>query len=347
MILVDKKVKRVFFLVLFISFLVSFSSCLYRRKVFLISGQTMGTTYTIKIASTRVNTPALKIKIEKSLKKINKQMSTYILTSEISKVNDSLKNEHVKISPWFKKVLTYSLDLAKNTDGSYDPTLGPLVNLWGFGPGGYKKIPQKKEIQKALAVVGYQRLSLIKNRGEYFVKKDLDEVYVDLSSLAKGFGVDILSELLIKEGYKNYLVEIGGELKASGKKNKRIWKVAIEKPNSDLRILEMSFPLENMSIATSGNYRNFFLSGKKSYSHILNVKTGEPVENSLISVSVLNKECMKADALATALMSLGFKKAKEYALNNKLAAYFIFKGEDLELQTFKSPEFKVIMNMVK
>ncbi len=344
MILVGRVTKRVFSLTLLIVFLVSFSSCRHEKKVFLINGQTMGTTYIVKIASTKVNTLALKAKINKSLKEVNRQMSTYILTSEISKVNNSLKGEYIKISPWFKKVLAYSLNVAKSTDGSYDPTLGPLVNLWGFGPSGYKKVPGKKEIQKALAVVGYQRLSLVKDGEKYFVKKDLDKVYVDLSSLAKGFGVDVLSDLLVKEGYKDYLVEIGGELRASGKKNKKNWQIAIEKPNLDLRTFQVSLPLKNMSIATSGSYRNFFLSGKKNYSHILNVKTGKPIKDKLISVSVLNKECMKADALATALMSLGFEKAKKYALNNKLAVYFIFKGVGLELNIFKSPEFHRLMN---
>ncbi|MGH1468794.1 MAG: FAD:protein FMN transferase [Bdellovibrionales bacterium] len=324
---------------LLISLLISLSSCFGGKEVFFVSGQTMGTTYSIKIASKQVDTLSLKLKVEDTLREVNRQMSTYIPTSEISRVNSATKDELIEISPWFKKVLTYSLDLAEKTGGFYDPTLGPLINLWGFGPKGRREVPEKEKIKEALAVVGYKRLSVVKEQDKILVKKELDGVYVDLSSSAKGFGVDMLSELLVKEGYLNHLVEIGGELRSSGTKFNSGWKVAVEKPSSGEKNLQMVVPLKDISIATSGDYRNFFNAGNKKYSHTLDVKTGEPVQHKLVSVSVLDKECMKADALATALMSLGPEKAKKYALDNNLAVYLVFEGADAKLQTFESPSF--------
>ncbi len=325
--------------VLLISLLISLSSCFGGKEVFFISGQTMGTTYSIKIASKQVDTLSLKLKVEDALREVNRQMSTYIPTSEISRVNSATKDELIEISPWFNKVLTYSLGVAKKTEGFYDPTLGPLINLWGFGPSGHREVPEKEKIEEALAVVGYKRVSIIKEQDKLLVKKELDGVYVDLSSSAKGFGVDVLSELLKKDGYINHLVEIGGELRSSGTKFGVGWKVAIEKPSSGEKSLQMVVPLKDVSIATSGDYRNFFNAGNKKYSHTLDVKTGEPVQHKLVSVSVLDKECMKADALATALMSLGPEKAKKYALDNNLAVYLVFEGEDATLRTFESPRF--------
>lgn len=325
---------------------VMMTSCFGGKEVFFISGQTMGTTYSIKVAEGSVDTLRLKEKIEASLKEVNHQMSTYIPTSEISKLNRALSTESIEISLWFYKVLNYSKDLAKRTTGSYDPTLGPLINLWGFGPGGNREvIPSKEQIEEALEVVGYKKISTSKVDDKFYAQKALDGVYVDLSSSAKGFGVDVLSELLINEGYENHLVEVGGELRAFGHKFGEKWKVAVEKPSSDGRALQVVVPLFNMSIATSGDYRNFFNAGNKKYSHTLDVKTGEPVQHKLISVSVLDPECMRADAMATALMSMGPEKALTFVKENKTPAYLIFEGLKAELKVFETPEFLALTKL--
>jgi thiamine biosynthesis lipoprotein len=316
------------------------SSCFWQSdEVYLISGQTMGTTYSVKIASSSVEMIDLKQKIEEALKEVNRQMSTYIEDSEISKLNQASSGVPLKISPWFGKVLSYSLDLAQKTNGSYDPTLGPLINLWGFGPNGNQAVPEKTKIQEALSVVGYKKVDFKSENGLYVVSKKLDGVYVDLSSSAKGFGVDVLSELLKDEGHKNHLVEIGGELRASGHKFGEPWLIAVEKPSSSGRTVQKVFALKNLSIATSGDYRNFFNAGNKKYSHTLDVETGEPVQHKLASVSVLDPECMKADALATALMSMGPEKAQDFAKDENLAVYMIFEGVKGDLQTFSSEKF--------
>lgn len=307
----------------------------------------MGTTYSIKIASASVDTFLIKKQVESSLKEVNRQMSTYIPSSEISKLNNAEKLEPVEVSKWFYKVLTYSLSVAEKTGGSYDPTLGTLINLWGFGPSGIRKVPEKEKIEEALAVVGFDKLSLIQLKGKNIVKKSLDEVYVDLSSSAKGFGVDVLSELLQKEGVSNYLVEIGGELKASGDKFGKPWKVAVEKPSSKGRSLQRILHLQDMAIATSGDYRNFFNAGNKKYSHTLDVKTGEPVQHKLVSVSVLDKDCMKADAWATALMSQGPEKAISTAKKENLAAYLIFEDAKNDLKVFESTAFLSLTELTK
>jgi|GEM_PF-4686849 len=186
--------------------------------------------------------------------------------------------------------------------------MGPLVNLWGFGPNKHKKPPKLKEIQSAKNSVGYEKINLSQTKaGQWVVQKSQKGVYLDLSASAKGFGVDVLSELLSREGLSDHLVEIGGELRSSGAKpGGAPWVVAIEKP-----------------VATSGNYRNFFESGGVVYPHTISRDSGRPVSSRLLSVSVIEDDCLKADALATALMVMGAEKAQAFAKKKKVAAFFI------------------------
>ena len=234
----------------------------------------------------------------------------------------------------------YSLNLAEQTDGAYDPTIGPLVNLWGFGPDGSKKVPTKTEIADAKNHVGFSKVKIQKSNGEFSVEKETDKVYVDLSSSAKGFGVDKVSELLTQKGIKNHLVEIGGELRAKGKKFKKNWIVGVEKPAESAKAVQIAFALKNMSIATSGDYRNFFKEKGRKYSHTIDQKTGRPVQHKLFSVTVLDQDCIKADALATALMALGPDKAKNFAYENAIPAYLIYEDSTGELTEHQSPVFK-------
>ena len=335
-----------------LSILFVIEGCLGQDKVVEFKGVTMGTTYSVKVAHKSLfKKDHVKKQIEDILKKVNDKMSTYIKDSDISKFNNLKTSEDFPLDPWFYDVLKFSIELAKLTKGSYDPTLGPLVNLWGFGPTKKSFLPSDEEIAKTKSIVGYDKLTFKRSGSGWLVKKSEPKLHVDLSSSAKGYAVDKVTEFLIAEGLENFLVEIGGEIKAHGSKFEKNWIVAIEKPDPNQRAIHYLFSLKNMSIATSGSYRNFFKLESKTYSHTIDASTGKPVEHNMVSVTVLNESCMKADAFATALMALGPKKAKTFAEEQNLAVYFIYKKEESEASkvddkpkfvTHMSQAFKVL-----
>ncbi len=304
-----------------------FFSCQSSEELVHLKGRTMGTHYNIKFYSSELD-ESLQSDIDALLKDVNQQMSTYLKTSEISYFNQFNRLGWLKISSQFFEVTKYALELAKKTDGKYDPTIGPLVNLWGFGPKGERKVPKAEQVKKALMIVGYDKVLM--NEETHEIKKKVPGVYLDLSSLAKGHGVDAVSRYLEAKGVKSYMVEIGGEVRTLGlKADKSPWAIAIEAPNPKVNggPYQKILKLNGTSLATSGNYRNFFESEHKRYSHTIDTKTGEPVVHTLASVSVVDKSCMKADALATALMAMGPEAGFTYAAQNKIAAYFVY-GED-------------------
>ncbi|EQC52284.1 FAD:protein FMN transferase [Bacteriovorax sp. DB6_IX] len=313
-------------------------------KVHHIKGRTMGTTYNIKfVAPAEYDAKGLQLKVDQRLKEVNMSMSTYIPESEISKVNQSKANEKIKISQDFNTVLSHALDLAVKTEGVFDPTIGPLVNLWGFGPKGERIVPSDEKITETRQFVGYEKVTLEKS----VVTKSLDKVYIDLSASAKGYGVDQITKLLRENGLRNTMVEIGGEVRAEGKSAKRPWKIGVEIPSPDpakMGVLKV-VQVEGFALATSGSYRNYFKYGDKSYSHTINYQTGKPVDHTLLSVSVISDNCMDADAKATALMAMGDKKGYEFATKNGIKAYFVFKdptGQKLFDQKF-TPGFESVV----
>ncbi len=304
-----------------------FFSCQSSEKLVHLKGRTMGTHYNVKFFSAEYD-EALKEDIDALLVSINQQMSTYVKSSEISYFNEFNRLGWLKISPEFFQVTKYALELAQKTQGKYDPTIGPLVNLWGFGPKGDRKIPKPEKVKKALMIVGHDKLLM--NDKNLEIKKKVPGVYLDLSSLAKGYGVDAVAEALRKKGIKNFMVEIGGEVRTAGHKaDHSPWAIAIEAPNPEVNggPYQKILKLKNTALATSGNYRNFFESESKRFSHTIDPKTGRPVMHTLASVSVVDESCMKADALATALMAMGPDEGYTFASQNKIAAYFVY-GED-------------------
>lgn len=344
-----KRINIINITIIFTIFIVVFYSIefLYKGKknrdsnLNIINGNTMGTYYVIKYHPKNIdqlNGNKVKDLIALSLQKINNQMSTYLEKSEITKFNhNKILTENI-ISHEFYYVLKFSLDLAQKTSGYFDPTIGPLVNIWGFGPKKKQHRPSYKEINKVLKYVGYNKISLTKNG---IIKKHQD-VYLDLSSVAKGFAVDYLSGELNKIGINNHLVEIGGEIKAQGYKNKKSWVVGIESPINGRKVLK-TVNLNNKSIATSGSYRNFININGSKVSHIVNPKTGQAFISNLISVSIIAKSCMEADALATALISMGEKLAISFVKKNKLSAMFIIKT-DKGYRTFMTEGFNKLIS---
>jgi len=305
------------------------------------SGSTMGTSYNVKIIGYPEfqDRKGLKTKIENILQTVNEQMSTWRSNSEISIFNSSASSGWTVVSPGTFKVINEALAITKLSKGAFDPTIGPLVDLWGFGPGeGEKSIPPESRIEKALNQQNSNDIRI--RRSQSSIAKTNPSTGLDLSGVAKGFAVDKIAAYLNGKGLKNYLVEIGGELKARGlSPHLRPWRVGIEKPVYGMRSIQRVVDLEGQAIATSGNYRNYFKRDGLVYSHILDPRTGRPITHELASVTVLSPTAMRADALSTALMVLGPDRGIRLAHNAKIAAHFILK-EDKRLVEVSTPEFR-------
>lgn len=313
-----------------------------------LTGETMGTTWSVALfpAPDTVDAATLRQGLQQRLDQINSLMSTYDPASEISRFNTQTGTDWFAISDETARVIALSQDISTLTDGAFDISVGPLVELWGFGaaPRG-KTIPSEDLLGQTLAQVGYGNIRL--RRDPPAVSKELPELRIDLSAVAKGYAVDALAELLRQRGISNYLVEIGGELLASGQRGDGSpWRIAIEKPLEDMREVATVFQLTDTALATSGNYRNFYVENGQRFAHTLDPASGRPTRNRLASVTVLDPSCARADALATALMVMGEVKAPQFSAVHGIAAYFfIFENETLEV--FASPAFEAFMEEVK
>ncbi|MAS83528.1 MAG: hypothetical protein CMF44_02650 [Legionellales bacterium] len=296
-------------------------------KILLINGLTMGTTYSIKIktADAAVNKEKIRADIEKILLEINQKMSTYIVDSELSVINFSNSLDSNLISDDLFKVISHANTISKTTNGAFDITVGPLVNLWGFGPNkSENKIPSNEEIELIKKNIGYKKIYL--NKETTSIKKLHPDLYVDLSGIAKGFAVDKIALYLNSYNLENYLVEIGGELIAKGtNEDNEVWQIGIENPNNNLVKI---IGLKDIAMATSGDYRNYFEKNGVRYSHTINPNTGKPIKHKLASITVLDKTAMNADALATAFMVLGPAKTIELANELKIGVYLIIKNDE-------------------
>ncbi|NIJ43793.1 thiamine biosynthesis lipoprotein [Wenyingzhuangia heitensis] len=268
-------------------------------------------------------------------------MSTYHSNSIITKINGGLLFS--KVDNHFKNVFLLAKEVHQRTNGYFDPTVGKMVNAWGFGPVKIDKEPTNIQVDSLMQFVGFDKITL----DDDILNKTSSEIYIDFNAIAKGYGVDELGRFLESKNIKNYLVEIGGEIRARGKNAKgENWSIGIEEPNFDgTRSLQKVTTLKNEAIATSGNYRKFRIdevTGKK-IAHTLNPKTGFPAETDLLSVSVIAPvSCAEVDAYATAFMSMGVKKAKTIAATFPKMKVFLVYLENDEVQTFASPslEFK-------
>lgn len=290
------------------------------------SGPTMGTTYTVKFYTTEdIDNPwSIKGDVDDVLLSVNKHMSTYDPSSELSRFNQLPANTAQDISQGLAYVVDKALLISQMSNGEYDVTVGPLVNLWGFGPGKREdKVPSDEQIKQAQARVGYQSIQLEGLR----LSKEKD-IYIDLSSIAKGYGVDQVAETLERHGIQSYLVEVGGEIRSKGVKPEgESWQVAIESPAGGHDVAKKIIPADNIAIATSGDYRNYFEKNGVRYSHTINPLTGRPVTHRLVSVTVIDKTTTMADGLATAITVLGPDKGLQFAQDNGIAAYLMVKTD--------------------
>ena len=278
-------------------------------KQYTLTGKTMGTFYSIKfIALTEQSFATWQQRVDVRLNEVNARLSMYNPKSEISRFNQTPASKPFKLTTDFYRVLLESQHLYEITQGAWDGTVKPLVDLWGFGTKNRPTtLPEPGQIQEALARTGFHKLVL----GDHLLTKTQGQVTLDLGSIAKGYGVDAIALLFSSNGIHNFLVEIGGELVGSGKnKNGTPWVVGITRPekNGLSPALYKTISLENRAIATSGNYRNYFEKNGQLFSHIINPKTGFPVGNQVVSTSVIAKNCTIADGLATALMVMDVQK---------------------------------------
>lgn len=302
-------------------------------------GQTMGTYYAVTIADPPEGFPEdWAIMVDSELRKVNDQMSTYIKTSEVSRFNQSESTDWFEVSPETAMVINAAQEISRTTDGAFDITVGPLVNIWNFGPTKRTKEPPSAElVAETQASIGYGNLDV--RLDPPAIKKSLPNLQVDLSAIAKGHGVDRIVELLKSHGVQNAFVDIGGEDRAMGRRGDRSWRVAIEDPNDQERIYHLAFELNNKAIATSGDYRNFFEYKGERYSHTIDPRTGRPVTNHVASVSVFATDCMTADGWATAITVLGPEEGVKIANQQGLAVRIVSRNEDGTFSVVDSASF--------
>ena len=289
----------------------------------------MGTTFSIKLVSPRVelDMELLNDQVHRLLESANERMSTYAEKSELSLFNASRSTDWFGVSAELCTAIESALSLSRLTNGAFDVTVGPLVNLWGFGPdGSQSEPPAETAITAARDRVGYDKLST--NCQMPALRKNQPDVYVDLSGYAKGYAVDELADLLDDEKLGNYLVEIGGELRMSGHNaSGGQWAIAVEKPVDDTRGVQAIVRLTDRAMATSGDYRNFFEYAGQRYSHTIDPGTGRPVAHNAAAVTVISGTAARADGLATALLVLGPVEGFEFAEQENIAAFFLVRDD--------------------
>lgn len=308
-----------------------------------ILGQTMGTTYNVKFPEVPgIDEAVIKTAIDKRLVQVNKLMSTYDPTSELSRFNQYRFEAPFELSDETLLVVNEAIRLGELSHGVLDVTVGPLVNLWGFGPTMRPEtIPTTEQVEDVREYVGLDKLEVV---GKSLIKHH-PQLYVDLSTIAKGYGVDVVADLLEENGINNYLVEIGGEMRVKGQKGDGSpWLIAIEKPVSNQRAVQKVVSIGDNAIATSGDYRNYYEQDGVRYSHLIDPRTGKPIQHSTVSVTVVDPSSMTADGLATAFNVMGWDDAIAVAEANDIAV-FIIRRTDKDFAEYASPAFKKLVTV--
>lgn len=314
-----------------------------QQEPIMIEGEAQGTTYHITYIDKQNRN--FFPEVEKILSDFDLSVSTYIPNSIISRINSNEKN--VIVDKYFKVCFKKAKEVWKNTNGAFDPTIYPISKAWGFGPGKKEKI-EKAKIDSILKFVG---MDLIKLKGNKIVKKD-PRVALDFNCFAQGYSVDVVSDFLNSKGISSYIVEIGGELYAKGRNsNGEKWKVGIEKAIDNKESenpLQAIVELEDLSIASSGDYRRFVIIDGVKYAHHIDPKTGYPTRNNLLSASLFTKKCITADANATGILVMGLEKSKIFLQKHpEIQAYLIYSDENGDYKTYETPGLKTILTEVK
>ena len=297
-------------------------------------GMVFGTVYHITYQSSK----SLQKDIEAELAKVDASLSPFNKRSIITAVNE---NRDTVVNKMFSDVFALAMKISDSTNGAFDITVAPLVNAWGFGfKGG--AIPSRHQVDSLKALVGYHKVSLTNGR----VSKTDPRIMLDCSSIAKGYGCDVVAKFLSAKGIDNYMVEIGGEIVTRGISEKRLpWKIGVTKPTDDsLNVnqeIQTIINVTDKAMATSGNYRNFYYKNGRKYAHTIDPSTGYPVQHNILSSTVIADDCATADAYATAFMVMGLDKAKTILSRHpELMAYFILASDDGTNKVWFSPSMK-------
>ncbi|MEX3772396.1 FAD:protein FMN transferase [Pseudomonas sp. MYb118] len=289
-------------------------------------GPTMGSTYSIKyLRHADLPKPAeVQVEVEKILAEVDRQMSTYRSDSDIERFNDLPANSCQAMPASVLELVRVGEQLSAQSDGSFDLTVEPLLNLWGFGPQARgEKVPTAEALAEARARVGHQHLRIEGDR----LCKDA-AVEVDFNSIAAGYAVDRIAARLEALGIHNYLAEATGELKAAGRKlDGSAWQVALEEPRDDQQVAQRILAIDGLGVSTSGDYRNYFLQDGRRYSHTFDARTGAPVSHTLASVTVINPSALLADGLSTLLLILGPERGWDYAEKHDIGAFFVIRAD--------------------
>ena len=317
-----------------LAFCLFFSACKKENAYYKTSGEVFKTSFQIQYKHNRL----LDKEIQDCFTKFDLSLNPFNRESIIYKVNN---NEPVEVDDWFIAVFNKAMEISEISEGTYDITCSPFINLWGFG---FQKMDEGTDLQHTIdslkQFVGYRKVRL---EGRKVIKDD-ERLQLNASSIAKGYACDVIAELLESQGITDYLVEIGGEIHAKGKNlSGRCWRIEISKPiddasgqtNDRMEVIELC----DKSLATSGNYRNFYVKDGKKYAHTINAVTGYPAESNILSASVIYSDCMTADAFATAFMTMDLEKA--VAVGDRIPGLdylFIYADENGNLREKKSPD---------
>ena len=299
-------------------------------------GFIFGTVYNITYQSDK----NLEMEIIRELDKVDASLSPFNERSIISKIN---RNEEAVVDNYFYDVFNLAMQISEDTNGAFDITVAPIVNAWGFG---FKSgsSPTSQYIDSLKQFIGYKKVRI--NKDKHVVKQD-ERIMLDCSAIAKGYGSDVVARLFNAKGIKNYMIEIGGEIVASGLSDKRLpWKIGITKPSEDSlgtsNELQTILNITDCAMATSGNYRNFYYKNGKRYAHTIDPRTGYPIQHNILSATVIAKSCAQADAYATSFMVLGLDEAKKILERHpQLLAYLIYTNKDNEYEVWHSPALKI------
>jgi thiamine biosynthesis lipoprotein len=319
----------------FFILLLSLSACKQDAKYVYNKGFAYGTMYSIIYQSP--DGTDYQEEISEKFQEYTMIFSPYEKESTISKVN---RNEEVKLESEFISCFNRSMEVSKITNGAFDITAGSMINAWGFGP--EEKMKMTPEIVEGLKLITDYRKIQIQNKR---IKKEIPDMKLDMNAISKGYTSDLFALFLNEKGCKNYMVEIGGEVVAKGKNAKgKTWMIGISTPEEDLLAstseLQAKLQLPDLAMATSGNYRNFYVEDGKKYAHTIDPITGYPVQHSLLSATVLAKDCMTADAFATAFMVMGMDSGIEIARQvQEIEVYFIYADDNGNNQIYMSDNF--------
>ena len=318
--------------------LLLFPSCKKSATYDNFAGFVQGTTYSMVFENTgKLNPQDLKSEVEKILHEFDISLSLYVDSSIVSKVN---RNEDVIPDKYFIEAFNRSAEITEMTEGAFDITVGPLVKAWGFGPDSQKNFSETKR-DSLLKLVGMEKVKIENGK----ILKDDPGINLDFNAIAQGYSVDIISDFFSSKGIKSFLIEIGGEVRVKGDKQGVLWRIGIDRPEDNNNLpgndLQAVISLKDRSLATSGNYRKFYVENGIKYSHTIDPRTGYPARNKLLSATIIAKDCATADGIATACMVMGKEKSIEFlGFHSEFDAFLVYSDDSGNYQTWTTENLK-------